>query len=52
MKIIVPPPEATAGPDDLIIWYRAARMWNEILKDSSSEFRFQLQPGRTLSKCH
>ena len=31
-------------------WYHAAKLWRDILKDSKMEYRFQLQPGKALSK--
>lgn len=31
-------------------WYRAAAKWDEIVRRSTSEFWFQLKPGRTLSR--
>ncbi|MCJ1329651.1 hypothetical protein MMC10_006331 [Thelotrema lepadinum] len=31
-------------------WYRAAKLWRDILKDPDLEYRFQLQPGTALSK--
>lgn len=36
---------------DVDAWYQAARKWDEILKSKKSEFWFQLEPGRVLSKC-
>lgn len=39
-------------PDvDVDAWYRAARKWDEILRSKESEYWFQLEPGRVLSKC-
>lgn len=35
---------------DVEAWYRAARKWNEILRSEQSEYWFQLQPGRLLSR--
>jgi trimethyllysine dioxygenase len=35
---------------DVDAWYQAARKWDEILKSKKSEFWFQLEPGRVLSK--
>lgn len=36
---------------DVDAWYQAARKWDEILRSKESEFWFQLEPGRVLSKC-
>ncbi|KAJ4389407.1 hypothetical protein N0V93_006875 [Gnomoniopsis smithogilvyi] len=47
----VPPldePIRGSGYKGLLKWYKAARRWNNILKKDSSEFWFQLKPGRTL----
>ncbi|KAF4972062.1 hypothetical protein FSARC_1280 [Fusarium sarcochroum] len=35
-------------PYDANQWYRAARQWNEILRRPSSEYWFQLTPGRVV----
>ena len=31
-------------------WYRAVKLWRDILRDPNIEYRFQLQPGKALSK--
>lgn len=31
-------------------WYKAAKLWNEILRKKSMEYQFQLEPGTLLSK--
>lgn len=31
-------------------WYRAARRWDEVLRRAQSEYWFQLEPGRVLSR--
>lgn len=34
---------------DVDKWYKAARIWNSILRRKQNEYWFQLQPGRVLS---
>lgn len=36
--------------EDAGSWYRAARLWNSLVNDPKNQYRFQLEPGKVLSK--